>query len=303
MNDSDKILQLLRSDDERNVTLGVSLAESASKNGLNTDFVIQELFQHQLPLCFQHGWMLEHITEFYADEYNLRFYYTRNHQQLEHHLELTDEDYAITVCETMEEGMEQMYRLEKLTYLTYYPMFRMEFSFDFAQLHHLKEVHLECLNMADLPAKINQLTQLESLTMTNCRLSRITPEMGGLRKLKKLNISGNGRQEFQENPQLDALYIPLEPLPDTMGDLTNLQELMLDSNGLTELPETIGNLKNLKILSLKNNRVTSLPESIKTLVNLEELHLSWNPLPEQTQAQIRQWLPKCNITFGHLLNQ
>jgi len=303
MSDSEKILQLLRSDDEKNIALAISLAQGAAKNGLNTDFVIQELFQHQLPLCFQNGWMLEHLTEFYADEYNLRFYYTIRNQKFEHYLELTDDEYAISVCETVEEGMAQMHHLKKLTYLTYYPMFRMEFSFDFAQLRHLKEVHLQCLNMADLPTKLDQLIQLESLTVTNCQLPRITPEIGGLSNLKKLNVSGNGRQEFQENPHLDELYIPLEPLPDELGDLTNLQELVLDSNGLTELPTTIGNLKNLKILSLKNNRIEALPESIKALVNLEELYLSWNPFSEQTQTQMRQWLPNCNITFGHLLNQ
>ena len=51
MEHSEKILQLLHSNDPKNVELAMSLAQSLSKQGFNTDFVIHELFQCQLPLC------------------------------------------------------------------------------------------------------------------------------------------------------------------------------------------------------------------------------------------------------------
>ena len=42
-----------------------------------------------------------------------------------------------------------------------------------------------------------------------------------------------------------------------------------DSNRLTSLPESIGDLKNLNTLRVYNNNLTSLPESIVKLENLK----------------------------------
>ncbi|OJJ23704.1 hypothetical protein BKI52_04970 [marine bacterium AO1-C] len=295
MSNSEKILQLLHSNDEKNIALAITLAESAAKNGLDTDFVVHALFRRHLSLCFQNGWMLQYITEFYADEYDLRFSYIIKSQRFEYALELTDD--AIDVCETMDEGMAQMHNLEKLKYVTLYPKHRMEFDFDFSHLQALKVIHLECLDIDHIPADVVQLNKLEELNIINCRLSRIPPELGKLNCLKKMNLLGNGRWEFQENPQLHEIYSPLEALPDALGDLKNLEELILDNNGLTELPNTLRNLESLKVLSLKSNRIKILPESIKALVNLDKLELSGNPLPKSMQAVVKQWLPNCKITF------
>ncbi len=42
---------------------------------------------------------------------------------------------------------------------------------------------------------------------------------------------------------------------------------------LEELPESIGELSNLEVLNLKRNRLKKLPESIGKLSNLIELNL------------------------------
>jgi Leucine-rich repeat (LRR) protein len=68
--------------------------------------------------------------------------------------------------------------------------------------------------------------------------------------------------------RLDLRGKGLNSLPDSIGELTELEILVLDSNQLASLPDWIGQLRNLRTLSLYNNRLDSLPESVWQLDNL-----------------------------------
>lgn len=70
----------------------------------------------------------------------------------------------------------------------------------------------------------------------------------------------------------------LTSLPDSIGNLTGLQELYIENNQLTSLPESIGNLTGLRGLSVELNQLTSLPESIGNLTALQWLYLNNNQL-------------------------
>ena len=78
--------------------------------------------------------------------------------------------------------------------------------------------------------------------------------------------------------------------------LTNLTQLNFRYNQLAIIPESIGELKNLEVLILANNQFTSLPSSISNLTNLKELILKNNPIihpPYNVAIQgiesIREW--------------
>ncbi|MCI0791304.1 MAG: leucine-rich repeat domain-containing protein [Chloroflexi bacterium] len=47
-------------------------------------------------------------------------------------------------------------------------------------------------------------------------------------------------------------------LPESIGKLAGLSELIVSSNELTTLPDYIGRLTNLQALDLSSNRLTSL---------------------------------------------
>ncbi len=70
----------------------------------------------------------------------------------------------------------------------------------------------------------------------------------------------------------------LTELPESIGQLSQLDRLFLDDNQLTTLPESIGQLVRLEILSLDDNKLTSLPESVGQLTHLRGLYLRDNQL-------------------------
>ncbi|MBQ9259673.1 MAG: hypothetical protein IJ187_07475 [Neisseriaceae bacterium] len=115
-----------------------------------------------------------------------------------------------------------------------------------------------CLYMQSIPKQIWQLKNLTELTLT--AVNAVLPDdIGQLRKLQKLNLSGS---QFKN-------------LPDNIGKLENLCLLVLSYSNLKALPDTIGQLKNLKYLHLNGcNQLTGLPESIGQLGNsLQTLEL------------------------------
>ncbi len=78
--------------------------------------------------------------------------------------------------------------------------------------------------------------------------------------------------------ELDLDYNKLGCLPDSIGELKNLETLYLRGNKLECLPVSIGELKNLETLYLSHNNLGCLPDSIGELKNLEYLNLDYNKL-------------------------
>ena len=96
-----------------------------------------------------------------------------------------------------------------------------------------------------------------------------------------------GRAKAEGWTELDLAGLDLVELPPEIGELTQLQVLILGKwdqgakgNRLTTLPPEIGQLKNLTSLNLSNNQLRELPAVLGELKNLTLLNLSRNPLSE-----------------------
>jgi hypothetical protein len=107
-----------------------------------------------------------------------------------------------------------------------------------------------------------------------------------------LDLGGMKLTELPESlgqlTQLQALFLynnQLTTLPEWLGQMTQLKELYLLSNQLTTLPESLGQLTQLKILDLRHNRLTTLPEWLGRLTQLKELDLRHNQL-----TTLPEWL-------------
>ena len=70
----------------------------------------------------------------------------------------------------------------------------------------------------------------------------------------------------------------LTELPETVGFLANLETLDVSNNLLTSLPDTLGHLSKLKRLVLTHNQLVCLPDSLGKLQELSSLQLAGNYL-------------------------
>ena len=83
--------------------------------------------------------------------------------------------------------------------------------------------------------------------------------------------------------ELDLRSMELTELPDSLGQLTQLQSLKFAKNKLTTLPESLFQLRNLKSLWLGKNQLGKVPASITNLQLLEHLalgNISFENLPD-----------------------
>ena len=109
----------------------------------------------------------------------------------------------------------------------------------------------------------NQITEL---SLINCDLKELPPEIIKLQNLIRLDLRNN-----------DLNYLPPE-----IGQLQNLTELDLGENQLSDLPPEIGKLQNLTILQLRKNQFSQFPKVLLDL-NLEVL---WNHKWEEEGIRI-----------------
>ncbi len=78
--------------------------------------------------------------------------------------------------------------------------------------------------------------------------------------------------------QLDFTWYNLDTLPAEIGQLSNLQSLLLWGNRIAVVPPEIGQLSNLQYLSLFENFLTTVPAELWQLSNLQSLALGGNQL-------------------------
>ncbi len=102
------------------------------------------------------------------------------------------------------------------------------------------------------------------LDLFDMGLTELPESIGQLTQLQLLHLSGN---------QLTAI-------PEIISRLTNLQSLDISDNNLTALPESIGQITGLQSLDISGNQLTALPASIVRLTGLQSLDISRNRLPD-----------------------
>jgi leucine-rich repeat protein SHOC2 len=131
------------------------------------------------------------------------------------------------------------------------------------------------MEQSELEERIEKarLDRSQTLSLTYNQITILPKSIGNLTNLTDLILEDN----------------QLICLPDTIGNMVNLNMLYLDSNSLVSLPESIGKICNLTNLYLSRNKLASLPKSMSRLTNLEVLSLNSNPLID---LSILQDLPK-----------
>jgi Leucine-rich repeat (LRR) protein len=147
-------------------------------------------------------------------------------------------------------------------------------------LVNLEALELACLEkLEDLPEEIGELRKLRELVIDNgngCSMNVSLPRsIGQLENLRVLRLYGalDGRDLDAEE---GAAAPASSPLPETLANLSRLEELDLGRNGLTAVPTQVGELRGLKKLGLDYNDIRVLPSFVGNLTGLRELSLRSN---------------------------
>jgi hypothetical protein len=108
-----------------------------------------------------------------------------------------------------------------------------------------------------IPLEIGSCGGLQSLDLSNNRISSLPPSMENLEQLQELRLGGNKLHQFLEN----------------CSRLRDLKALHLDSNLLEGLPPDMENLR-LLTLNISFNPLTHFPSVLWRMTSLRSLHVS-----------------------------
>ncbi|KAL6611343.1 hypothetical protein ACP70R_039271 [Stipagrostis hirtigluma subsp. patula] len=144
-------------------------------------------------------------------------------------------------------------------------------------------------DLARLPATLHRLSFL------NKGLTTIPEDIGRLRSLRTLLLSGNplgekGLDIIFKNLEflrvLDLSDTEINSIPKTLGNMVHLRHLNLSHTRIQALPESIGSLRKLRFLDLHGCEcLTSLPKNIQKLSKLEYLNLQHSEIKEPPSLQ------------------
>ncbi|KAF8010423.1 hypothetical protein BT93_J1143 [Corymbia citriodora subsp. variegata] len=125
----------------------------------------------------------------------------------------------------------------------------------------LRVLYLHCCRHLRCTPDLSAFTQLKILNLPFClKLEHLHPSIGKLKSLVSLDL---------------FCCKSLKELPEEVGELKYLEELILDSSGITKIPTSIGSLRKLKKLSAESCKsLREIPSSIGDLQNLQHLDLS-----------------------------
>ncbi len=138
---------------------------------------------------------------------------------------------------------------------------------DFALFTKLKIVFLSSNPFQRVPEVLGQCPNLEMIGMKSCQIKHV-PANALPPKLRWLTLTNNR----------------ISSLPESLGDCSLLQKLMLAGNKLTSLPKSINQLANLQLLRISANNLSEFPDQLLNLPKLAWLAFSGNPFCQTTQT-------------------
>jgi disease resistance protein RPM1 len=86
---------------------------------------------------------------------------------------------------------------------------------------------------------------------------------------------------------LDLSSLPIETIPNSIGELFNLRLLCLNKTKVKELPKSITKLQNLQTMSLENGELVKFPQGFSKLKKLR--HLMVSRLQDVTFSGFKSW--------------
>ncbi|PKI39293.1 hypothetical protein CRG98_040349 [Punica granatum] len=176
---------------------------------------------------------------------------------------------------------------------------------DLSMFKHLERLILEDSQRLSAfhPTMVDHLQCLSSLNLKGCwRVTNLPERLGSMTKLMELIIDGTSIIQLPDS-------IGVATLPNSVGNLNNMEVLNINSSNISHFPSSLGKLGKLKeinaskcknlegdipaelgklfsleVLRLDGTNIKGIPETIRGLPHLQTLHLAGCPklqsLPE-----------------------
>ena len=124
----------------------------------------------------------------------------------------------------------------------------------------------EFKGMKKLPACIANFTSLDGISIRNCDMEELCPEL-----------------QFSPITSLTVYNTKLKSVPEELGRMKYLYDVWLEGNCLTEFPEAFTRCKDMQSFVIKDEAISSIPESVgdwgKSLVSFEVTGTNITTLP------------------------
>ncbi len=167
---------------------------------------------------------------------------------------------------------------------------------------------------------LDTVTRFHTMT-TQLKCKGIPDSVFKMKNLKFLSIIGEDCDVVDIDDKGNKIdkCCGLGKIPSKIGQLTNLEGLYLQLNGLDSLPREILNCSKLKEIDLTDNNISNidnivllknleglylfgcwletLPDNIGNLKKLKELGLTGNRLKTGEYEKIKKSLPNCRIIY------
>ncbi|XP_076659810.1 uncharacterized protein LOC143363068 [Halictus rubicundus] len=147
----------------------------------------------------------------------------------------------------------------------------------------------------------NIVTDNDSNKILTTEINKQICQISPMRIIENLSLLGNHLNELPNRfsecltnlVQLDLSNNQLSDLPKSLKDLQKLVYLNIDSNKFLYVPNIVSELFSLKTLVASNNCIENVPSNLDNLTNLENLELNSNKLKHLPRSYFKLNQLKC----------
>jgi Leucine-rich repeat (LRR) protein len=173
-----------------------------------------------------------------------------------------------------------------------------------------KHLKIKGDDVKSIPIWIESIKELEKLTIKYSDIEFLPEGIFRLPNIKIIEIVDNNTDivipELTTSytsslEELKIIHSLVEKIPRSIGKLSNLTKLDLESNNIETIPESLWDLSKLTYLNLGTNQINNISGSIGKLLNLTYLNLSGNEFEHLPESIVHlQKLTEFMINFGIL---
>lgn len=155
------------------------------------------------------------------------------------------------------------------------------FPEDILSFPNLTVLNLSGNYLKELPAGLSSLSALREVFLNENAFNHFPEVLLRVEKLRVLEIAGRYENEaIALEDEMGTFPAPkpeqLSVLPEQIGQLHDLQVLIIHTQALSTLPSSFFQLRKLRVLDLSRNNLSYLPEQFAVFQELETLDLSGN---------------------------